>query len=520
MSDCRATQEVGGAARWAPRPRALLLALTAGLLLAACSSDDSSSDGDTASEQEPVTSTTAVRPVDQRGEGVAAPEVTGPVTGGTEGAPFLAADPSVLEEYGFVEEEFYLDGEATAYEPEGAMAADGRWTVTPGDTAPYRSRILVRYPADPGAFDGTVFVEWFNVTGGLDNDPDFGLAHPAMLDGGSAYVGVSAQEVGVEGGGPSIDIEGAGEIPGLQQLDPERYGDLDHPGDDYSYDMFSQVAQAVRRPGEVDVLGGLAAEHLIAIGESQSAGRLVTYVNAVHPVADIYDGFLIHSRGGAGAPLSATASAGAEGALIRDDMADPVLQFETETDVGRGFAAARQPDSDVLRTWEVTGTAHADQSILDYNVALAESFGLDLSDQCPVINDGPMAEVLRAAVDAVRTWVVDGEPPPAGEPFESDGRSLARDELGIALGGVRSPPVDAPVVVLSGEPVPGTSVLCSLFGNMEPLSPAQIRELYPTHEDYVDAVSESAEAATSRGFLRRAEADAFIAEAEEASVPS
>ena len=54
----------------------------------------------------------------------------------------------------------------------------------------------------------------------------------------------------------------------------------------------------LRRPGDVDVLGGLVPEHVIAIGESQSAGRLVTYVNAVHPVADIYDGFLIHSRGG------------------------------------------------------------------------------------------------------------------------------------------------------------------------------------------------------------------------------
>ena len=495
---------------------AISFVVAVGLGVTACSSDDTSREESPSAEESTTTTTAAV---DQRGEEVDSPEVTGPVTGGTEGAPFLAAAPDLLAEYGYVEEEFYVEGEATGYEPDGALAADGRWTVTPGDTAPYRTRILVRYPADPEAFDGTVFVEWFNVTGGLDNDPDFGLAHPAMLEGGSAYVGISAQEVGVEGGGPSIDIEGAGEIPGLQDLDPERYGDLDHPGDDYSYDMFSQVAQVVRRPGEVNVLGGLVPEHLIAIGESQSAGRLVTYVNAVHPVADIYDGFLIHSRGGSAAPLSADAPGGAEAVHIRDDMEDPVLQFETETDVGFGFGAARQPDSDVLRTWEVAGTAHADQSILDYNVALAQSFGLDLSDQCPVINDGPMAEVLRAAVDAMRTWVVDGDPAPAGEPFEDGGGTIARDELGIALGGVRTPPVDAPVVVLSGEPVPGTSVLCSLFGNMEPLSPTQIRELYPTHEDYVTAVTTSAEAAVDGDFLRQADADAFIAEAEAASVP-
>ena len=499
------------------RVRPISLVVAIGLVVAACSSDDTDRD-DTASEEESTTTTAA--PVEQRGEGVASPEVTGPVTGGADGKPFLAADPALLEEYGYVEEEYVLEGEAAAYESDAPLAADGRWTVTPGETAPYRTRIIVRYPDDPEAFDGTVWVEWYNVTGGIDNDPDFGLAHPAMLDPGSAYVGVSAQAVGVEGGGPAIEIEGAPEISGLKEIDPERYGDLDHPGDDYSYDMYSQAAQVLRRPGEVAVLGGLVPEHVIAIGESQSAGRLVTYVNAVHPVADIYDGFLIHSRGGTGAPLAVEGPEMAEGTLIRDDLEDPVLQFEAETDVGRGFFAARQPDTDALRTWEVTGTAHADQSILDYNASLSADFGVDLSDQCPVINDGPMAEVLRASVDAMRTWVVDGQPAPEGDPIEDDGGVIARDDLGIALGGIRTPPVDAPVVVLSGDPVPGTSVLCSLFGNMEDIPPAELAALYPTHDDYVAAVTASAEDAVAAGFLRQAEADAYIAEAEEAPVPS
>ena len=40
-------------------------------------------------------------------------------------------------------------------------------------------------------------------------------------------------------------------------------------------------------------------ERVIAIGESQSAGFLVTYVNAVDPVARCFDAFLIHGRPGA-----------------------------------------------------------------------------------------------------------------------------------------------------------------------------------------------------------------------------
>ncbi len=283
--------------------------------------------------------------------------------------------------------------------------------------------------------------------------------------------------------------------------------------------MFSQAAQVLRRPGDVNVLGGLVPEQLIAFGESQSASRLITYVNGVHSVADIYDGFLIHGRSDAGASLNDEVTPEAP-TLIRGDLTDPVFQFEAETDISRGFFDARQPDTDMLRTWEVAGTAHADQSILDYNAGLSEEFGLDLSDVCPVINDGPQAEVLRAAFDALSTWVVDGEPAPAAEPIQDDGGVIARDELGIALGGIRTPPVDAPTVVLSGDPVAGTTVICSLFGNMEDLSPAQISELYPTHDDYLAAVTESAEAAAADGFLRQAEADEFIAQAEAASIPS
>ncbi|HEY5886149.1 MAG TPA: alpha/beta hydrolase domain-containing protein [Acidimicrobiales bacterium] len=492
--------------------RLAAVGMAAGLVLAACSSDDSS--GDDAGGAEDAATTTTATPVEQRGEGVAQPVVTGPVTGGQ--GIFLATD--VIEGTGYVEDEFFFEGDATAYEADGALAADGQWTLTPGDTAPYRTRMVVRYPEDPEAFDGNVFVEWFNVTGGIDVDVAFGLGYPAIIDEGSAYVGVSVQAVGVEGG-PHIEVEGIDYVPPLKEYDPERYGDLEHPGDAYAYDILSQAAQVLRRPGDVNVLGGLVPEHLIAFGESQSASRLITYVDGVHPLADIYDAFLIHGRADSAASLNDTTEPEAP-TLIRGDLTDPVFQFEAETDVGRGFYAARQPDTDLLRTWETAGTAHADQSILDYTAGLAEEFDLDLSDQCPAINDGPQAEVLRAAFDALRTWVVDGEPAPIAEPIQDEDGVIARDDLGLALGGIRTPPVDAPTIVLSGDPVPGTSIVCSLFGNREEIPPAQLAELYPTHEDYVAAVTESAEAAVADGFLRQAEADAYIAEAEDAPVPS
>jgi hypothetical protein len=503
-----------------------LLAVTVASVLVvapACSSGSSAGGDD--DQGDDVESEDAAGP--EPGADVARPTVTGPVTGGTHDGPFNAMPAGLADEYGYVEEEFFIEGEATAYQPEGELPEDGRWAVTTVGTAPYKTRVIVRRPADADDFDGTVFVEWLNVTGGVDADPDFALTHPALLGHGSAYVGVSAQQVGVEGGEGALPVEvpGMAEVQALKDWDPERYGELSHPGDPYSYDIFSQAAQAVRRPGDVDVLGGQRAEHVIAMGESQSGARMVSYVDAAHPLARIYDGFLIHSRGGGGSPLGEGGFVLGEGvARIRDDVGVPVLQFLTETDLFGvlGFARSRQPDSETLRTWEVAGTAHADRSILDYNAEFAEEVaggGFDLAAQCGSINEGPQAQVIRAAVAALRAWVADGKAPPEAPPLEVDGEAVARDERGIALGGIRTPAVDAPVSVLTGEAPPGRSVLCMLFGDTRPFDAATLAQLYRTHEDYVVAVTEAADAAVAAGFLLQADADAFVAAAEEAAVP-
>jgi hypothetical protein len=461
-----------------------------------------------------------------RGTGVAQPTVTGPVTGGVHDQPFNAMPSGLADQYGYVEEEFFLEGDATAYLPQGEQGEDGRWDVTEAGTAPYRSRIIVRRPADAEDFSGTVYVEWLNVTAGVDGDPDFGLTHPVILGDGSAYVGVSAQRAGIEGGGV-LPVPGV-QVQALKQYDPERYGELVHPGDQYSYDIFSQAAQAVRRPGDApgdaDVLDGLEARHVIAMGESQSAARMVTYVDAVHPVAGIYDGFLVHSRGGGGAPLEDTPDILGMGVVrIRDDLDVPVLQFATETDLFGllGFSRAAQDDSDMLRTWEAAGTAHADQAILDYNQELARDVGgggFDLAAMCGSINTGPQAQVVRAALAALRDWVIDGTPPPEAPRLEVAGEAIARDERGIALGGIRTPGVDAPVSVLTGEAPADRSILCMLFGDTVPFDPATLASLYPTDDDYVAAVTEAADAAVEAGFMLRADADAMIDAAGEAEL--
>src|SRR6185437_913849 len=100
---------------------------------------------------------------------------------------------------------------------------------------------------------------------------------------------VTAQKVGVNGGAKLP-------IPGynpkcLVDQNPARYKNLVHPGDAYSYDIFSQAAQAILHPDGPRPLGALQPKRLIADGESQSAARLVTYINAIAPIDNIFDGY-------------------------------------------------------------------------------------------------------------------------------------------------------------------------------------------------------------------------------------
>jgi len=165
-----------------------------------------------------------------------------PVATPMPGEPFLMKGSFELAPLGYALEEFTLAGNARSYAAKGATGSDGRWQVRKAASAPYRSRIVVIKPTDPAKFNGTVLVEWMNVSGGLDVPVEWSTMHREMIRGGYAYVGVSAQIVGVEGG-PSL---GRGTSAALKKVNPQRYGSLSHPGDAFSFDIFSDVGRLLR----------------------------------------------------------------------------------------------------------------------------------------------------------------------------------------------------------------------------------------------------------------------------------
>ena len=182
-----------------------------------------------------------------------------------------------LATQGYTEHEFRLSGVASSYAPTGPLGVDGRWNVERAGTANYTTRLFVRQPADPAKFNGTVIVEWLNVSAGFDTEATFLQSHDEIFREGYAYVGVSAEKRGVD----------------ALRANVGRYGVLNHPGDAYSYDIFTQAAQAVRDGKGGRPLVGLQPRRIIAAGESQSAARMVTYINAVNPLVHAFDGFFV-----------------------------------------------------------------------------------------------------------------------------------------------------------------------------------------------------------------------------------
>ncbi len=446
-------------------------------------------------------------------------QVEGPIPG-------VAYPPTYdLSGSGYVEEEFFLTGTAHSFALGGERGEDGRWTATPAGTAPFKTRILVRRPVEASRFSGTVHVEWLNVSGNTDAGPDWSYLHREIVRRGAAWVGVSAQKVGIDGGGLPFVPDAS-----LKKLNPDRYGSLVHPGDAFSYDMFTQAARALAGEGDAGPLGSLRPERVLAIGESQSAAFLVTYINAVDPLEQVFDAYFVHGRGAAGAALDGFRLIPRDGGevdldavrrqqaaeRIRSDVRTPVLVLQSETDVvGLGGGRPGQEDGERLRLWEVAGAAHADTYLLlaapmdTGDLPAAAMARLIATTELPPpmttdvpINSGPQQHYVgQAGLRRLEQWVAEGIAPPRADRLEVKGEGFHSDEHGIALGGVRTPWVDVPVAVLSGLGQSGAG-FAFLFGTTRPLDAATRARLYPGGQnEYLARFGEDLTRAIAAGFL-------------------
>lgn len=403
-----------------------------------------------------------------------------------------------LEGHGYVEEEYFIEGTANRYtSPEMETAT----IIDSGH--PYKTRLVVRRPTSAARFNGTVVVEWVNVTAGRDMDIDWFQVGAHFLRNGYAWIGLSAQRVGVRH---------------LNDWSPTRYGSLDVTNggaienDALSYDILSAVAKAVRTPGEVDVLEGLVVERVFATGHSQSASRLAIYLNNVHPLQPVFDAVVVHGGGG----------------LIRDDKSVKVFKLMAETDMPRRLSS-RQPDTNNFRQWEVAGSSHVDIFFGEERakvVALSEGLDpataamRDLVCDRPVYSRVPFRYVMHSAFDHLVRWVDEGTVPPLAFPIQAARPGaptvFARDESGNARGGIRLAAHAVPTATNTG--MNSGSGFCRLYGSHEPFDDSKLSRLYRSHAQYVGAVRAVVSANLSAGYITAYDAEATIRAAERSDV--
>jgi hypothetical protein len=478
-------------------------------------------------------------------------KITGPVALTTSlrdsahGYPYNST-PVDLAKRSYVEEEFFIEGQANSYNTPAGLIGSVK-----DSNHPFKIRIVVRRPKSDARFNGTVVVEWYNVSQGHDGEYEWFQSAEHMLAGDYAWVGVSNQKVGVNS---------------LKEWSPTRYGTLDVTAegtindDSLCYDAFTAAAIAIRGKGNIDVMGGLKVARLIAIGHSQSAGHLYVYFHSVHPlIPKVYDAVVLHGGGG----------------KVRDDLNAKVFKLLNETDVA-GQANNRQPDTDNYRQWEVTGTSHLDAqfSRMMAGVGLRVS-GMDPVEGSPSISgptisggagngasgngdnvpgtnvckNPPFSRIpgyymLDAVLDQTARWVKDGTPPPTathielnqlppippGAPPQNEaaGRGpqgtrweVVHDLMGNAHGGIELSQHAVPTATNTGQNEGGAGGgerNCNLMGSYIAWDEARIAKLYPTHASYVAKVREVTEKNLKAGYIVKEDADATIAEAEHSTI--
>jgi hypothetical protein len=334
--------------------------------------------------------------------------------------------------------------------------------------APYRTRLVLRQPADDSRFSGLVVAEAMHPAG---------QAHAFQHH--SVYV-MDAGHITAE-----ITTQGWEQI---RDFNPARYGELTVANNQVN-EVLAQAGALLKSPQ--GPLADLGVRKVILFGTSASSRILTDYLPA-HKVYRtpqmqlIYDGFMPTSNGTSIAPVDV-----------------PMIQLPTQHEF-ENVATARQ-DSDEpgsqLRVYEFVGMGHL----------MARNNPRLSADQCTrPITTFPLEPFFSAALHHLLQWVDKGIVPPRAERVlldrnvDNDGSLMVLDEHGNPLGGIRTPYVDVPVAsyIAGNENTPDSTVgiLCRLSMWEAPFTQDKLRQLYGSPENYVRQFEASLHALEAAGW--------------------
>jgi len=333
---------------------------------------------------------------------------------------------------------------------------------------PYKTRIVIRKPADDSKFSGLVLAESMHPSG---NPWMFHFTHTYSMTEG--HIGLEILTTAPQA---------------FAESNPDRYKDLS-VGGGQTNEILAQVGALIKSKRPDNPLSGLAVRKMILTGSSASAGVVVNYLTThmVQRQADmkpIYDGFMPTSNG----------------ANVR--MVDvPMIQVPTmrETMTGATTRVDGDAPGNQFRVYEFAGMAHID----------ARDAAAYYPDPCKLpISRFPLAAYMSVALNHLWQWIDKGTVPPRADRIymdwntDGDGSLMALDEYGNVRGGIRTPYVDFPTTKIgvpnSGSEPPiknphpfiaargeaAQNQLCGLANYELALTQAQLKKLYKDKKDY------------------------------------
>lgn len=489
----------------------------------------------------------SLAPAVTRGEQAGLPRTVTRLESTTQSHAFLASEhqirPVDLTEFGYVEEEYLISGDARIFD----WPTDSNHRVLARGS--YTTRILVRRPQADAGFSGTAIVEALNPSSPVDLPIMWAESYRQFVADGHAWIGVTIKPNTIQ----SLKRFDATRYATLALPHPERgptcaaedinsWSQPTAPKDEtgLAWDILSQVGALVKSERSSSPLA-FGATRVYLTGQSQTAGYARTYATVFgRRVTDrnnkpLYDGYLYSGSPPWQVPLYQCAASLTPGdpRLLTGPAGVPVIELFAQGDLGTNVET-RRADSDAapdfFRRYEVAGAAHTDPweqlsfaSEVDMIRATGQpnrSADAECEPKGVEPSDFPIRYVFNSAWRNLDHWVREGVAPPrarvlalkpaGGELFDPEA-AFELDEFGNAVGGVRTPYVDVPTARWIGAKT--SSFQCMFQGYKYSFDRAKLREIYRSHEEYVAAVEASVVSLEEQRWLTSADAAAILEDA-------
>ncbi len=375
---------------------------------------------------------------------------------------FPQDESKLLKAYGYERNEYFVSGKA-------------------GDID-FKTRVVVCKPADAVKYSGTAMIEIYQ-------NSVWAQVREYILRNGHMWVMASCR--------------GGNWLGTIKKFNAARYDSLRLPDEDLSPEVLFQITDSLRRKPEENP-AGYRANKVVLAGYSGDAAAVRDFISRYHNRARYSDGRPVFD----GYFVCATAVGSAPKPVPDIDL--PVIEIMNENEMirsfwrGAGYLAYRRPDGDQYRLYEIPGAAHISTRRRE---GVTGSMDLSAIAEIP-LSQFPMNHLYSNALHHLFLWINQGIDAPHGDRIKYllDAKTIARDEHGNALGGVRSTYLDVPfatyVVTSTSKPGVESRIRADMIGHIVPFSREKMDKLYSNKAGYISRVEKkSGELVDQRWYL-------------------